>query len=369
MWHYFPENYSWSYQIIRILGQTLYDGGEVNEILEVARRIKQGDYDSFHQEWIRLGNRTLMKANEAMDQENFETARAAYLRAANYIRTAEFYLQPGDARKIDTYLKGIDSFRTGAAMYGDNRIKPVQIPYEESSLPGYLFKASSQSKGPLVIMFGGLDSTAEELYFGPAQLLNERGISLLALDGPGQGGALRLKHIRTRYDYEVAGTAAYEWAIKNLDVDPERIGIMAISMGGYMVARIAAYETRFKACGIFGACYSYHEIWNKRPDDHPMANTLKHVVGVDNMNDAREKLSHFHLNGVAAKIKIPTYVLHGEDDRQVPVEDAYKTYNELSGPRWLKVVPTSSPGSAHCQADNFTESYSLFDWMKQQLNS
>jgi hypothetical protein len=50
MWHYFPDNYSWSYQINRILGQTLYGGGEINEILEVAGRIKQGDYDSFHNE-------------------------------------------------------------------------------------------------------------------------------------------------------------------------------------------------------------------------------------------------------------------------------------------------------------------------------
>ena len=28
-------------------------------------------------------------------------------------------------------------------------------------------------------MFGGLDSLAEELYFGPAQLLNERGVALI----------------------------------------------------------------------------------------------------------------------------------------------------------------------------------------------
>jgi hypothetical protein len=189
MWHYFPDNYSWSYQINRILGQTLYGGGEINEILEVAGRIKQGDYDSFHNEWMRLGNRTLMKANEAMDQENIETARAAYLRAANYIRTAEFYLQPVDPRKLDTYLMGIKSFRTGIAMF-EHQIKAIQIPYEETYLPGYLFEAHGKRKGPLVIMFGGLDSTAEELYYGPAQLLNERGISLLAIDGPGQGGAV-----------------------------------------------------------------------------------------------------------------------------------------------------------------------------------
>lgn len=56
---------------------------------------------------------------------------------------------------------------------------------------------------PVVVMFGGLDSLAEELYFGIAQHLNERGIAMMAVDGPGQGAALRLNHIHTRYDYNV----------------------------------------------------------------------------------------------------------------------------------------------------------------------
>jgi len=36
-----------------------------------------------------------------------------------------------------------------------------------------------------MVMFGGLDSLAEELYFGIAQHFNERGIAMLAVDGPG----------------------------------------------------------------------------------------------------------------------------------------------------------------------------------------
>jgi hypothetical protein len=67
-----------------------------------------------------------------------------------------------------------------------------------------------------MIMFGGLDSTAEELFFGPWQKLEERGISLLMLDGPGQGASLRLRHLLTRYDYEVPATVALDWAVANL---------------------------------------------------------------------------------------------------------------------------------------------------------
>lgn len=368
MWHYFPDNYMWSYQIVRMISQTYSGGGETNEILDVASRIKVGDYESFHHEWAKLANKTLTKANDAMDQNHLETARASYLRAANYFRTAEFFLQPDDERKLPIYEKGVETFRKGSELLA-NPPKAVEIPFEHAVLPGYFFEAPGQEKGPLMVMFGGLDSTAEELYFGPAQLLNERGISLLALDGPGQGGALRFHHIHSRHDYNTAGTAAYEWAVENLNVDPNRIGIMAVSMGGYMAARCAAFEPRFKACAIWGAVYDYNDVWSKRPDNHPLAKILQHIFGVEDMPAAREKLQHYNLRGVAEKIQVPTYIVHGEDDRQNVVENAYSVYNDLTCPRWLKIIPASSPGSSHCQVDNITETYEMYDWLKEQLMS
>lgn len=366
MWRYFPENYMWSYQIVRIISQSYFGGGEVNEILEAASRMKLGDYESFHQEWVRLGNKSLTTANDAMDKGYKETARAAYLRAANYYRTAEFFLQPDDERKIPTYLKGVEAFRKGSELLA-NPPKTVEIPFEHAILPGYYFAATNQKDSPLMVMFGGLDSTAEELYYGPAQLLNERGISLLAVDGPGQGGALRIHHIHSRYDYEVAGTAAYEWAVENLDVDPGRIGIMAVSMGGYMAARCAAFEPRFKACAIWGAVYDYKDVWKNRLDDHPLARILQHIFGVEDMHAAREKLEKYNLRGVAEKISIPTYIVHGEDDHQNFVDNAYNVFNDLTCPRWLKIIPSSSTGSSHCQVDNITETYEMYDWLKEQL--
>ncbi|WP_210608459.1 alpha/beta hydrolase family protein [Priestia flexa] len=366
MWRYFPDNYMWSYQIVRMISQSYFGGGEVNEILDAASKMELGDFESFHREWMNTGHKALSKANDAMDKGNKETAREAYLRSANYFRTAEFFLQPDDERKIPTYLKSVESFKKGSELL-DHPPKAVNIPFEHASLPGYFFEAPGQKNGPMMVMFGGLDSTAEELYYGPAQFLNERGISLLALDGPGQGGALRLHHIHSRHDYDVAGTAAYEWAVDNLDVDRDRVGVMAVSMGGYMAARCAAFEPRFKACAIWGAVYDYNDVWAKRPDNHPLAKILQHIFGVEDMSAARAKLQHYNLKGVADKIKAPTYIIHGEDDHQNKVDNAYNVYNDLTCSRHLKIVPKSSPGSSHCQVDNITETYEMYDWIKEQL--
>jgi alpha-beta hydrolase superfamily lysophospholipase len=366
MWHYFPDHYMFSYQVVRVMSQSMFGGGEFNEILEAASGMKAGDFESFHSQWLRIAERARHEADEALAEGHRHTARAAYLRAANYFRCAEFFLTPQDERKMQTYLKSVDSFRQGISLL-ERMPKVLKIPFENSYLPGFFYPAPGDGKAPAVIMFGGLDSTAEELYFGPAQLLNERGISLLAVDGPGQGGALRLNGIRSRHDYNVAATAVFDYAVQNLPVDPARIGVMAVSMGGYMAARSAAFEPRFKACAIWSAVYSYYEVWANRPDNHPLSGILLHILDASDMAEAREKLRSFTLEGVAEKISMPTYIIHGEDDRQVPVSHAYRVYEALKCPKTLVVVPKDSTGSAHCQVDNVTKTFPMYDWLQEQL--
>lgn len=368
MWHFFPGQYMPSYQVNRALTQAHYGGGEFAEILEVASQITPGDNESFHQAWVSMGNKVYDLADDYLAAENTVSARRTFLRAFNYLRTAEFFLKPSDQRKMPTYLKARDAFLKAVSVF-DKKPKQVQVPFEGSQLPGYLFLPDGVKNPPLIIMFGGLDSLAEELYFGPCQHLNERGIALLAMDGPGQGASLRLNHIYTRYDFNVAGSAVLDWAIGNLqeDVDTSNIGVMAVSMGGYMAARCAAFEPRFKICVVWGAVWSYYDIWKNRPDNHPLAEIVQHIVGAENMTDARERLKKFALDDVAEKISMPTYVLHGEDDRQNFVENAYKLRDALTCEKVVEIIPKESSGSAHCQIDDFTKTFNMYDWIAKKM--
>jgi len=370
MWHFFPGQYMPSYQVNRALTQAHYGGGEFAEVLEVAAEITPGDNESFHLAWSKMGNKAFELSEKYLADKKFVSARRTYLRAFNYLRTAEFFLKPSDQRKLPTYLKSRDAFLKAVPLF-DNKPKQVEVPFEGSFLPGYLFLPEGVKNPPLMIMFGGLDSLAEELYFGPCQHLNERGIALLAMDGPGQGASLRLNHIYTRYDFNVAGSAVLDWGLQNLKdhADTNNIGIMAVSMGGYMAARCAAFEPRFKICVVWGAVWSYYDIWKNRPDNHPLAEIVQHIVGAENMADAREKLKKFTLDGVAEKISMPTYVLHGEDDRQNFVENAYKLRDALTCEKVVEIVPKESSGSAHCQIDDFTKTFNMYDWIQQKMSS
>jgi pimeloyl-ACP methyl ester carboxylesterase len=370
MWHYFPGQYMPSYQVNRALTQAHYGGGEFAEILQVAGEIDPSDRETFNIAWSKMGEKVYNLAESYANTGSIVSARRTYLRAFNYLRSAEFFMNLRDERKLPTYLHCRDAFIKAINLFDE---KPLQldIPFEGSFLPAYLFKPAGITNPPVMIMFGGLDSLAEELYFGIAQHLNERGIAMLAVDGPGQGASLRLNHILTRYDYDVAGTAVLDYIIANLEnhVDTSRVGIGAVSMGGYMAARCAAFEPRFKVCMILGAVWSYYDIWKNRPDNHPLAEIVMHIVGADNMSDARERLKNFTLEGVAEKISMPTYILHGEDDKQNFVENAYKVDSALTCEHVTEIIPIGESGSSHCSVDDFTKTFKMYDWIESKIKA
>jgi alpha-beta hydrolase superfamily lysophospholipase len=105
-----------------------------------------------------------------------------------------------------------------------------------------------------MIHFDGFDVTKEWMHLcGIAREFAARGISTLMVDHPGVGAALRLQGLPVNYDSERWASAAIDWLEKRDDVDPTRIGVVAMSLGGYYAPRAAAFEKRLAACVAWGA--------------------------------------------------------------------------------------------------------------------
>jgi alpha-beta hydrolase superfamily lysophospholipase len=69
--------------------------------------------------------------------------------------------------------------------------RAVEITYEGTTLPGYLFNGDgSGERSPTVATIRGMNGYQEETYVGAVAAL-ERGYNCLTYDGPGQGGVLR----------------------------------------------------------------------------------------------------------------------------------------------------------------------------------
>ena len=85
------------------------------------------------------------------------------------------------------------------------RCERIVAPYGEHHLNALYFPGPHGSeKLPLIVVCGGFNSTLEELYFVLAAAGLERGYSVLAYEGPGQGrsfaskGSLSLMNGRSR---------------------------------------------------------------------------------------------------------------------------------------------------------------------------
>ena len=231
---------------------------------------------------------------------------------------------------------------------------------------------------PTVVLFDGLDNCKEMSVLFAGVELAHRGFNTLAIDGPGQGEALRLRNIHSRYDYEVAGTAAFEYVTSRVDVDMQRVAIAAYSLGGYYAPRVAAFERRYAACIAWGAIYDYHDVWVKRRElaktQSGNAQAASHfqipwVLGVPDWDAAMNKLEKYTLEGVARNIHCPTLILHGERDRMTTLEVAKRLY-EACGARdkTLKVFTAEDSGVEHCQADNRQVGTDYIgDWLTRRL--
>ena len=305
------------------------------------------------------------------------SAAHAYLRACNYYQMAERFRTPKDEKALAAYRKGVECFQRHAALT-DVKIEIVERAVSRArSLPGYFVHAQNakSARTPCVVFFDGLDVTKEIQFVRGVPDLIKRGISCLVMDGPGTGEAIRFGGHYLRHDYEVAGSACIDWLEKRADVDAKKIGIVAISLGGYYAPRCAAMEPRFAACIAWGAQWDYHDTWKKRIDASFKTSLsvpghhIEWIMGAKSVDEALKKLEPFKLDGVMQKMRCPFLLVHGADDEQIPLADAQKQFDACgSKDKTFRVFTAEEGGAQHCQRDYLTLVVAeMWNWFEDKL--
>jgi hypothetical protein len=214
---------TFSCELLRAASYGLYGGSEIGEVLATAKQIREGDFESWHVAWQRTAARIEALAAQALENGHHLSAGQAFLRASNYYRTAEFFLAPGDPRRMETYDKSRTTFCQFLELSG-LCVEQVRIPYEGTTLPGYFYRVDdSHTPRRTLLSLGGFDSTGEELYFFAAAAALQRGYNVLTFEGPGQGEPLRVQRLPARPDYEVPVRAALDYLWTRPEVDRERV--------------------------------------------------------------------------------------------------------------------------------------------------
>jgi pimeloyl-ACP methyl ester carboxylesterase len=356
------ENSSWRHQIVRIIGQVKYGGGDFFEILKTVSQIKPADKEEWYKSWNDLAHRKREQAKSELEQAHVYTASSLFLKASNYYRMADFYLSLDDPRELPTYDKIVNCFKNAWVGF-DHPIQEINIKFQGESFPAYFLKSGKETKrAPTVILMGGADSVKEEKYFGGALSCIKRKMNCLLVDGPGQGFPLRHLKRYLIHDYEKFVSAVVDELEKREDVDSKKIAYVGTSLGGYFAGRAAAFEERLAAVVMWGACYDVlSDIYNYFP---PIRERIRAILGVKNDDEVKEKLREFNLSGLVEKIRCPLLIIHGEDDYICSPTAVQKVFSQAKCEKKLVMYKKDELGSLHSQHDNADEVSSLvFDWL------
>ena len=374
------------------------DGCPLGEISATTSLIEEGDRDGWYRQWTATAERVAGYADESAHAGHTISASDAYLRASSYYRAAylPLYGSPVDPRLVEAFDKETDTFQKAAALMTPP-VEPVEIPYEGTTLPGYFCQADDSGRPrPTLIVTNGYDSTIYELYLDFAVALR-RGYNLLLYDGPGQGRPLIKQGLVMRPDWEKVVKPVVDYALTRQEVDPEKIAIMGISLGGYLAPRAASGEHRLAACiadpGLWDMLEAAKarfsalpkDVLEKFPDVDPevLEPIVEHiqetpalrwaiiqrgfwVQGVDSLSEYLKISEDYSLKEVVSQIRCPTLLSWAESD---PLSwNAELIYDRLRSEKELVRFYDAEGAGDHCE----TKARPLFhqrafDWLDDTL--
>jgi dienelactone hydrolase len=333
------------------------------DIRRVARSVKPYNLESWYSEWSAMAAKNEELAAGFVSEARNVTAHEFYLRAADFYRRALVYLPDSDARMLPTYGKLKETFEKAWNLV-PAPFEWAQIQYEGHVLDALFFRGRGKpgTRLPVVYNYGGADGILLRGEDGGAGQYVRRGIHFIDVDGPGHGGALREKQLYAPPDSERVAKAVVDYLVTRADVDADRIGLHGSSMGGYSGPRCATTEKRIKAVAVWSGAYNLvDDIFDYYP---PIQDRLRWLIGTNDLQQAREKMKEFTLEGRANRIECPLLVGYSHDDRVMDPRGALKLYESAVNSPDRSMLD----GVGHGEKRFDRRTY-IADWFMKQLNA
>lgn len=209
-------------------------------------------------------------------------------------------------------------------------IEPVEFEAESSDghpVHGWLVMPEGPGPHPVLLtIHGGPFSQYTGAFFDEAQvyaaagyavvMCNPRGSSGYGQEHgraiKGQMGTLDMQDVLAFLDAALAAHSA---------LDPEQVGIMGGSYGGYLTAWIIAHHHRFKAAIV--------ERGFLDPVSFAGSSDIGWFFGSEYTGPTREDMDAQSPMAVVGDVRTPTLVVHSENDLRCPIEQGQRYYAHL----------------------------------------
>ncbi|HTX32363.1 MAG TPA: hypothetical protein VMD09_13355 [Solirubrobacteraceae bacterium] len=389
-------------QLIDLLGYCHRQAAQVDEVLGTVARIVDGDSDSWLNEWMSTAGTVWAAAIQA-EQHDRGQAVAHYRRAATYyaaallrvLNSSEPERRPDIWRRQRACWERMIDLAPGTA-------ERLAIAYEGTTLPGFFFPATDAAvdeSRPLIIINNRTGEPTSQAWVNGGAAAAARGYHWMTFDGPGFEAALVNQGLLLRPDWEAVLTPVVDAMLSRPDVDPSRIAVLGVGMGGYLAVRAICFEHRLAAAVADPGVVDASTAWTDALSD-PMRRLLKtgartaferevHLTELFAPDAAAcmrlrgapfgladgswyalyQRIGRYRLAGEIEQIRTPVLVLETDPDQPWRGQSR-RLYDRLPGRKCLIELAAPQDGDlAGAQSAASARETRIYEWLEQRLGT
>ncbi len=311
------------------------------------------------------------------------SARSQFLRAANYARISLISMIPDNPMFKERGLAMRRLFQKAGALL-DPPLEYAEVPFENGTLPVYFRKAAGNKPAPTLLMIGGGETFAEDLFYYIAPQAFARGYNFATADLPGQG-LLPCEGKYFRTDTYLPMKVVVDYLLSRPEVDPGRLAVYGFSGGGLFAPQAAEHDARIKAVAMNSAVVDAHALFATMPaaaeTKEQRATWSSFHAGVVKAVcwrygvplDQPEKLIEANKGNTfdPARITVPALIIVGQGEyrsKEVQRQQKIAMDNFPNPLKKMVITPADEGASNHCVMENRSLiGQVLFDWLDEVL--
>lgn len=375
------------------LGQCAYGGADAGEVLATIAGVS--NQAGWYREWSSTASRLEEQAERSAKGGHHESAASSYLRAAGYWALAmEGLLGAKDSDRLRRTFRSHRGCWDGFVESSQGRHQPVEVPYEGSTLPGWLLRPDDSGiPRPTLVMTNGSDGAITSMWGLGAAAALQRGWNAFVYDGPGQQSMLFERSVPFRHDWEAVLTPVVDTLVARVDVDPDRLTAYGVSQAGYWLPRALAFEHRFVAAVADPGVVDVSTTWtgklpknmvkmlgegkqaafnrdmgyaSKVPSLGRQLRFRARPYRCDSWFDVFTEVRRYRLGDLTNDIRTPLFICDPEDEQFWPGQ-SQELASRVRGSVLVRFTAAEG-ANFHCQPMGRILTHErMFDWLEQQL--
>lgn len=330
--------------------RVLQFGVHYGDLLRAEPYLLAGGWEAWAQAMVGEAEAYRARAVGCATSGQVRSAVSYYRRACDYFHFAAIKSASLEA-KAAAAARSVDCFDQWRSAL-EPPLSSFEFDFERCHSTVY---HSPWSGRPAVLLIGGLDSAKEcELWYF-SRYFAERGLDIAFTDLPGQGslwGELAL----TEHGDDYSLTLTQELRARS---HAPRIGVLGVSLGGYLALRLAALSADVAAVVSLGGFFDGAAFDGLPEAARPvLARAL--TLRPDGWNTAVE---HVSLARCGAALEAPALIIHGDADHLVTMDQIDRIA------RWAKRAEVRViAGAEHVATTRFAVVLDeMADWMAETL--